>query len=305
MAKNPELVARKLLLGSVMKIKPAILLLSTLFPACMLGDAQEATPLDYDQFKARYVIATPDPDAEGGMLLAYDDDIPLESEDHVQELYAAYRASLASGEQISASLIDHRNGRDSIWPVGTRTNLTYCVANSFGTHKATVVNAIKQAAAEWTEASDGAVRFVYVPAQDAACTVKNTAVLFNARPINQPTSGLNAQSFAPFSPRAQRELLVNLPQFFGPHPTRSPLVGVMRHELGHILGLRHETNHPDIVAKYGAHCLEDMFFREVFGPVEDMKSVMTTAVCLGDDLYKVNPQRTISILDTIGIQLIY
>jgi hypothetical protein len=274
-------------------------------PACIVGHDDEPAPLDYDQFRARYVTTTDDPDADGGRVLTYDDDIALESEDHVQELYTAYRASMTAGEQVSASLIDHRNGRDSLWPVGTRTNLTYCVSNAFGAHKAQIVTALQGAAADWNRASDGAVRHVYVPSQDAACTPTNTAVLFNVRPINQPGSGLNAQAFFPYSARAQRELLINLPQFFGSNPTRSPLVGVLRHELGHTLGLRHETNHRDIVAKYGPGCLEDLFIRAVFGPVEDMKSVMTTAACLGEDLYKVNPNRTISILDTVGIQLLY
>jgi hypothetical protein len=274
-------------------------------PACVIGQADEPAPLDYDQFRARYVTATADPDADGGTVLTYDDDIALESEGHIQELYTAYRASMTSGEQVSASLVDHRNGRDSLWPVGTRTNLTYCVSNSFGAYKAQIVTALQGAAADWVRASDGAVRHVYVPAQDAACTRANTAVVFNVRPINEPGSGLNARAFFPYNARAERELLVNLPQFFGPNPTRSPLVGVMRHELGHTLGLRHETIHEDIVAKYGPGCLEDMFFREVFGPVEDKKSVMTTAACLGDDLYRVNPNRTISILDTIGIQQLY
>ena len=281
----------------------ATALAATTLSACIIGESSDPAPLEYDEFVERYIGVHEA--ADGTAVMTYDDDMPIESQAELDALYDAYRTAMTTGEQVSQSLVSHMNGKDQIWPQAVRRDLTFCVSDAFGAFKPQIVNAMTGAAADWVNASGGRIRHVYVPAQDAACTNTNTAVVFNVVPMNPPVANVNATAFFPFHARARRELRINLGQFFGPTPTRSPLVGVMRHELGHTLGLRHETLHRDIVEEYGPRCLEDLFYREVLGPVEDIESVMTTAACLGADLQKTNPGRTISIKDRIGIQLIY
>ena len=50
------------------------------------------------------------------------------------------------------------------------------------------------ATGEWAAATN--IRYVYVPAQDGACTVSNNSVLFDVRPVNVNGSYL-ARSFFP------------------------------------------------------------------------------------------------------------
>lgn len=280
-----------------------ILVGASALSACTVGETAEPAPLELDEFVEKYIGVHET--ADGSTMFTYDDDMLIESQEEIDALYAAYRTATTTGEQVSYSLVSQTNGKDNIWPAAVRRDLTFCVSNAFGAYKPQIVSAMTGAAADWVTASAGKVRHVYVPAQDAACTNTNTAVVFNVVPMNPPLARVNAIAFFPSYPRERRQLRINLGQFFGPTPTRSPLVGVMRHELGHTLGLRHETLHRDIVKQYGPRCLEDLFYREVLGPIEDIESVMTTAVCLGADLQNTNPNRTISFKDRIGIQLIY
>ena len=280
--------------------KLALLFATIALSACISGESPPP-PMTFDEFVAAHIQQ--DQGADGQIYLSYDWDTPLASMDEVKQLYAAYVEVKQSGEQVSESIVATAGGRDVIWPVGLRTNLTYCVSNSFAGNKAAVVQAMSTATAAWATASDSRVKFVYAPAQDATCTNTNTAVVFNVVPIQQQ-SGLYARAFFPNETRANRQVLINLVNAFAPNPT-FPLAGILRHELGHSLGLRHETIRKATAAEYGTQCLEDMFYRDVIKLYDD-ESVMITPACLGSaEVLASNPRLDISFFDGIGIKKLY
>jgi serralysin len=267
-------------------------------PACLIGD--EPQPMTYDEFVAAHVSQSTD--EEGLPFLSYDGDTPLESMADVEQLYAAYRTVHATGEQVSESIVGNQNGVDIIWSAADRVNLTYCVSNAFGAKKAAVISAMAGAAGAWQTAAADKIKFIYVAGQDANCTATNTAVKFHVAPV--PTASFYAQAFFPNYGRAQRHVFINKALVFDKAPP-VPLVGLLRHELGHSLGLRHETIRKITAFFEGNQCLENMLFRDV-SKVYDESSVMITPACLGlDGVLDNNPQLALSFFDQLGIKKIY
>lgn len=73
------------------------------------------------------------------------------------------------------------------------------------------------------------------------CTVKNQAVLFPVTPVCR--GRYLASAFFPSTKDQFRRLLVDCTSFGNINPWT--LSGVMRHELGHTLGFRHEHTRPE------------------------------------------------------------
>jgi hypothetical protein len=122
--------------------------------------------------------------------------------------------------------------QDDIWRNGQQLNLTYCISNGFGVNKQAVINAMSAADAAWS--AQAIVKFVYVPAQDTNCTSSNTNVIFNVNSVSG--TGYWANSFLPSAPRASRTLNIDNITF----GSGIALAGLLMHELGHVLGFRHE-----------------------------------------------------------------
>jgi hypothetical protein len=159
------------------------------------------------------------------------------------------RAAEGLGAAEQASTVNVVNGARDLWPNGQEHDLTYCVSNAFGATKARVVKEMAAATAAWESAAD--VRFTYLPERDATCTGTHPGALFDVQPW---PDGPGARAFFPSSPTAERTLLINYPAFDAGNPDLPNVktVGVLRHELGHILGLRHEH-----VRVNGTPCVED------------------------------------------------
>jgi hypothetical protein len=262
---------------------------------CIVGD--EPQPLTYDEFRAKFIRA--DVDAAGQQHFLYDWDQPLASEDAVRDLYAAYTRAKTGGESISEATVNLTLFGNDVWSPADRQNLSYCVSNDFGARKDAVVNALASATGAWQTASGGALRFVYRPDQDASCTNTNTAVTFNTVP-SQEVNGVVASAFFPSFPREQRQVIVFVNTAFDP-TLIFPLDGVLRHELGHAIGLRHETARAEAIVAFGFQCFEDVFFRPL--TEFDINSVMTTPACMGDQI--VNRTLSISPLDEAGVRNLY
>lgn len=79
------------------------------------------------------------------------------------------------------------------------------------------------------------VRFEYVPAFDTSNSVRPEGVLFPVRYIGAGGAFI-AASFFPNDPVNRRRVLID-PSYF---TTTFDHVGVLRHELGHVIGFRHE-----------------------------------------------------------------
>jgi hypothetical protein len=112
-------------------------------------------------------------------------------------------------------------------------NLTYCVNPGFGGDTNNAINAMAGANLAWANAA--MVNFVHLAAEDSNCQTSNNNVVFIVRPFNFNGTKL-ATSFYPNAPKANREILVDKMAITSGH-----LQAILTHELGHILGFRHEN----------------------------------------------------------------
>jgi hypothetical protein len=272
------------------KLRLATALLVTMLAGCMAGSDAD-TPLSYDDFKARYIGSTTDPD--GTVHLFYDWDQPLDSEEQVAKLYDAYIAAKTGGETLSEATVNTNiYGQAVIWNAATARNLTFCVSNAFGARKTAVVNAMATATAAWENATNGRVQYIYDSKYDASCNTA-TPVVFDVN----PGSFAYAKAFFPGNARAQRRLLIHPATFNGTFPA----AGILRHELGHTLGLRHETTRKEAVTKYGVHCFEDIYNKPL--TTYDDYSVMSTPACMGNNVK--NTTLSLTARDIAGIRILY
>lgn len=219
---------------------------------CLVGCvAQVEPPLDWETFHANPPVRwetfrdATHREASAPFRFVVDGDILLSSEQALREHYEDWlvqefeRLQAENGEQgVQTSGLTVRTnplGADVLWPAAQRNSLTYCVSDTFGANKATLVNALARATASWTERA--AVTFVYLPAQDATCTSANANVLFSVEPVVD--SFFAAAFFPDAATRAERRLQVTDAAFTTTVGGRD-LEGILRHETGHILGFRHE-----------------------------------------------------------------
>jgi hypothetical protein len=134
------------------------------------------------------------------------------------------------------------SGIDSKYSAAQATQLTYCVSDSFGTNKELVRDTFAAAAQEWMDATKIAasdsptVQFRYLPGEDRNCMAGNINVFFNVSPST--SSEFDAASFLPHYSRSKRQMLITS-RAMSPYKGRT-FLGVLRHEVGHILGFKHE-----------------------------------------------------------------
>jgi hypothetical protein len=125
-----------------------------------------------------------------------------------------------------------------VWPAPTRSNLTYCVSNTWGAEKPALINAISWGMQQWQSATHNAVQFRYVPAQDANCVPNNSNVVFHIMVNNGPECASSGNcSFYPNWAPASRNLYF-AKGFTGDSTFHQN--GYAAHELGHMLGFGHE-----------------------------------------------------------------
>jgi hypothetical protein len=97
--------------------------------------------------------------------------------------------------------------------------------------------------------------------------------MFDVRPVN--FGDYLARAFFPDEPRAARNVLIDESSFqLDPPPEKLQLVGILRHELGHTLGFRHEHTRPE-----SGTCFEDSNWRPLTS--YDAFSVMHYPQCNG------------------------
>ncbi|MEO9322305.1 M57 family metalloprotease [Nocardioides sp. C4-1] len=173
-----------------------------------------------------------------------------------------------TGTPSNGLIVNTTGGRDDKWTASQARNLTYCVSNNFGTRKTTVVNAMAQGAALWENASSG-VNFTYVSSQDGSCRTRNTSVTFSVEPTT--STSYIARAFFPSYPKSQRNVLVNSSSLTTSGWSPANILG---HELGHVLGFRHEHTRPESGA-----CFEDNNWRPL--TPYDSASIMHYPQCNG------------------------
>jgi hypothetical protein len=247
--------------------------------------AHHATP-SWEKFKA---AATRVVDGREIYVIEWDRAVTL------TELRAVYDSEVAHAETTAReprSIVNQAGGHDDVWTGGANLRLTYCVTNDFGAAKARAVNEMAAATRAWESVAH--VDFHYVPAQDGNCSNTNGSITFSVRPW---TSGGACAFFPSGGGCVPRTLVINFTDLDTNYGTISPnvrTVGVFRHELGHILGLRHEQTRPE-----AGTCFEDNSWRAL--TPYDRSSVMHYPWCNG----VTTSDLSITDSDAIGVRQLY
>ena len=143
------------------------------------------------------------------------------------------------------------------------------MSTKFGNDYAAVVNAMNGGDGPWEGAAN--VDFTYVASQDASCNTRNNSVVFSVEPTK--TQQYIARAFFPSYPEerpqhpGQRQVPAEQ-RVAGRPPTSSA------HELGHVLGFRHEHTRPE-----SGTCFEDNNWRAL--TPYDSASIMHYPQCNG------------------------
>ncbi len=224
--------------------------------------------LTFEEFEAQ---AYRDPDTGRYVV---NGDVAVEDIDGLWREYEDYLRSVedADGDGIGRSqrpaIVNVVNGQWDRWSAAQAQNLTYCVSKkAFGTRYSTVVNAMDSATGAWEAA--GRLNFVHEVAADDNCTAR-TNVTFH---VTQVCRGrFLASAFFPSYARRSRLVEIDCTSFGNITPWT--LTGVLRHELGHTIGLRHEHTRPEAGA-----CFEN----NAWAPLTayDSRSVMHYPQCNG------------------------
>lgn len=242
------------------------------------------SPLSYEQFRDRsrvFVDGKPD-----GFII--EQHIRVFSEESLRIYYHAVYE-----EPVDKSVGWTINGALGKRP--TPSNISYCFANGWSASvgggftapsKASIVDAVAAGARHWQGVAN--VVFKYRSDLDGAgCTTANIAngslpVSFVVKPV-----AVNCTASGAFPWMVASDQALNIPS--------CGLPGYLAdHELGHILGLRHEMEHSQNDCGYGVDV------KDTDLTAYDRQSVMFYSNCTGDA-----SSRVISSLDGVGIRKLY
>ncbi|GAA1526768.1 M57 family metalloprotease [Nocardioides humi] len=215
----------------------------------------------FSQFEAATYV-----DVDGAYVVNGDEVISTRAE--LRAFYDRMVGKRGKAGKDTSLVVNTTDGRDDKWSAAQALSLTYCVSTRFGSRHADVVAAMSAGAGLWESASSR-IDFVYVPAQDGACTTANSSVLFSVEPV--VTSQYIARAFFPSTPESQRNVLVADSIWSSGSWEPGDILG---HELGHALGFRHEHTRPE-----AGTCFEDSSWRPL--TPYDAASIMHYPQCNG------------------------
>jgi hypothetical protein len=192
---------------------------------------QEALAKPFDDAKfLRYLATLP----RDGLYFVVEGDLLLTQEEVLVFLAGKSSVPVPIGPELTVNMV---NGQRDYWRDAAQRVLTYAVARqSFPTEEQylTVVANMRVATREWQDACVSCnVVFSYLAQHDSAPS--HTGVVFIVRYYNSGGRYV-AAAFFPNQEASRRYVNID-PSYFG---TSFDKVGVLRHELGHVLGYRHE-----------------------------------------------------------------
>jgi hypothetical protein len=185
-----------------------------------------------------------------------------------------------------------RDGKLLRWRRGMK--LTYCVWRpSFGSdaEHAAAVDGMRAATSDWSGICG--IEFEHITNGDHAAELSGD-ISFPV--VRQPGGGtLIAMAFFPDDPPQQRFVSV-FDGFFSSQPNAFDSIGVMRHELGHVLGFRHEHIRPEAPDLFNPESLEHTVAITEYDPTSVMHYV---AEGVGDSKLRFTDR------DKAGARLVY
>jgi serine protease len=252
-------------------------------------DMQRKNTKTFEEFK-KAVSKEP---IQGGKYIV-NGDTPISNDAQLLEFY---KQNIEASPGPSAEFaVMNKQGKDIIWNTDKKKALKYCISNAsaesggFGNRYNTVVSAMADATRAWEEVAD--IGFIHVSQEDSNCTASNSNVVFDVRPVN--FNMYLARAFFPDEDRDQSNVFIDNSAFELPAGGKLSLTGILRHELGHAIGARHEHTRPQ-----SGTCFEDEDWRGVTD--YDALSVMHYPQCNGKGDWSL----TLTNFDKNGIACLY
>jgi hypothetical protein len=128
-------------------------------------------------------------------------------------------------------------GNLDYWDTDQAQDLSFCIGERFSDQEERVTEALRKAAQEWMKYAN-----VDFQLRDDLSCAKNSNVRFRVIPAPRRAK-YAARAFFPFYEKSRHVLRINRKHI--QNHGEAEAFRLMLHELGHILGFRHEHIHPD------------------------------------------------------------